>query len=1387
MPERLGSAVVRGVEDVNRGVLGAVEAAGEGVAAAGQRAQEEGFAFARPLFELVEQAGSELAQLGRQSVPEETAFSKPAGESGSLPEDIAQALPSFATGIGAGLVGGPGVAMAVLGAQETGGQYLRERQDGKPHEEAVQSAVTYGVASALLERYGVSKVLENAFPGAARGKALDFAKRYVRASLAEGGTEATQDVASNLTTVLTEASRRGMDFDALADVFSEENLRQYGRTALVSSILGGGTVAAGALAPGQTESTPVDSTRSQGASTPTPPSAASGSSTPPEAAPEGGTFSPSVTPPPSPEAAPSPGTPLPGEGVAVPEVPSHAGQSGESPEAIARVSRGERTFRVTRSGDVLPILNTVDAVDVRVNPGEAKVRLTAGGDFDIEQGGQGTVAQRAAISRLREGRVPELAETLLPTEERQPLTFELDVGEGLPSEAPVQGGFGEAGFAQVATPAQPLPPRFEFEDKATEKRFQEALKGVPQPGIWTRVRESMRHAGEVFAREHPLLPHGAFYAPAREALRRVSNAPGVSVQRAGTALSEDLRGLKDEDYDLFLRHSLVENLQGVRETYGAETEIGFGFTDETLGAEAARLQQAISANPRVARAVEKTRATWNAIRDETREAFAAANLPTDFLDRQGDRYLHHQILEYAALDVPGVSGKLKAPTGRGFQRALTGSEKDFNLRYAQAQGRVMAQLLADAETARQLVQIRKTYSDPVKAQARAAAKAAGEARSWREYIPEDHALWQPREGNVFFTAQTLSDRLAKQIITEGLAEVAPEDLRQMLAKGGRREEYVLPKALVETLETSGAKIENDILRRLVRSNEKLQRGWKVWQLLSPRRWFKYTGRNLVGDAAATLQGNPGTFRPTNLGTAAKELATVIFGKQRSPSPEMESWILRGGLEAGLSQQEIETSEAERIQRLIESPGFVNALKDLARSPQKVGRMYWSAVRKNAKFFESILRYATYRDYLSQVRASPEGRPKNYGASIKSEVDAMESPEDKAYRLSNELVGAYDQVSAGGQFLRREAVPFWSFQEINVRRHWRLLKNALRDERLAGAMAKRAGITVVRQGAMLPLRAGKFLALAYGLEAFLHAWNYLLFPDEEDDLSENVKRQPHIILGRRDNGEILYFNRLGVFQDFREWFGIDEFGEGVVEYLNGRKTAKDVAKDMVTPIVDKAVNSIGGLGLAGSLKLLTEVLTRSSTFPSATKPRRITDVPDYLARSFAVESEFRAVSGRPMRTGGKSGAERWARSIPEMFLYSQDPGSSAYYDALGLRDRYLRSTGEEKGGYGWSSRSHALRNFKQALRYDEPDLAKKYLFEYALLGGTPDGLSQSLDRLDPFYGLSDDEYDGFMAWLDDEEKATVETGRKYYESVLRRSEALPFDADEVFAAGEMARE
>ena len=40
-------------------------------------------------------------------------------------------------------------------------------------------------------------------------------------------------------------------------------------------------------------------------------------------------------------------------------------------------------------------------------------------------------------------------------------------------------------------------------------------------------------------------------------------------------------------------------------------------------------------------------------------------------------------------------------------------------------------------------------------------------------------------------------------------------------------------------------------------------------------------------------------------------------------------------------------------------------------------------------------------------SNPDGKPKTWGASIEEEVMALDNIKDKAYKMSNELLGTYD--------------------------------------------------------------------------------------------------------------------------------------------------------------------------------------------------------------------------------------------------------------------------------------------------------------------------------------------------------------------------------------------
>lgn len=88
----------------------------------------------------------------------------------------------------------------------------------------------------------------------------------------------------------------------------------------------------------------------------------------------------------------------------------------------------------------------------------------------------------------------------------------------------------------------------------------------------------------------------------------------------------------------------------------------------------------------------------------------------------------------------------------------------------------------------------------------------------------------------------------------------------------------------------------------------------------------------------------------------------------------------------------------------------------------------------------------------------DGEPTNWGASVKEQVLAipvktakdeinMNRVKDRAFKMSNELVGAYDQVSQTDKGLRDIFWPFYSWVEVNAKRYYQLIKNGISEDGL----------------------------------------------------------------------------------------------------------------------------------------------------------------------------------------------------------------------------------------------------------------------------------------------------------------------------------------------------
>lgn len=262
-------------------------------------------------------------------------------------------------------------------------------------------------------------------------------------------------------------------------------------------------------------------------------------------------------------------------------------------------------------------------------------------------------------------------------------------------------------------------------------------------------------------------------------------------------------------------------------------------------------------------------------------------------------------------------------------------------------------------------------------------------------------------------------------------------------------------------------------------------------------------------------------------------------------------------------------------------------------------------------------------------------------------------------------------------------------------------------RRLGLMARRAPFTLIRLGALL-------IKLA-GLWALLQACNLARFP-EEASLPEEVRARPHIILGRDKDGKVLYFSRLGMLGDFLAWFGLDAPANLVSDWLNGRKSAGEIAEEMVKGPVNTLWQTTGQ-----QYKLPAEVAAGRKTYPDLFKPTIVRDRGLELARTFGLEAEYRALLGLPSRP--------YAESWRDVLLYRVDPREAAYFDILDEKRRFLKKIGKW-GEYGGliSPRSNALYNLRQAVRYQDKDAFERYLAEYENLGGTVRGLATSIRNL-----------------------------------------------------------
>ncbi len=877
-----------------------------------------------------------------------------------------------------------------------------------------------------------------------------------------------------------------------------------------------------------------------------------------------------------------------------------------------------------------------------------------------------------------------------------------------------------------------------------EARIQ-AAHGTPTPNFWENTREVTDSFYRRLTRDFEWLPRGAEYAQLRFDLKVLLKYKDVAGDRTLRLLQGITVDFKDDPqkFKLFERKVLLNDLA---EEASLGHELPFGYTLDTLKADIAKLNDVVNQYPEINKAITKRKRVHSAVIADLEAVMKAIGHPLKDVFTKKD-YFRHQVLEHA--NTRWLVGKKKlVPTGRDYMKHREGSTLDINTHYLEAEYEVLTRMIHDTHRAQFIEKIKNNPNYNILPELKAEATKMG-ADTWQSLIPDGYSVWQPKEGNYFYFAPSIPARIAMELNKGMLKEVGvkAEDIKKILAVGQALPQLVVKDEVVRTLDDIVKELPTDPVSRLAQST---MQHWKRYQLQAPHRITRYFFRNISGDAEPVFVGNPSTFK--KLPQAITELHNVYFGDKAM------SETMRDAFDRGLLQSTLQVQEIGDVNRLKMFATMLEAKGSLKEIPARVLQGYWKAARLSNDFREAALRYAAYIDYLEQIRADitkgGTGVPKNFGASLREEVMALKDPKDRAFLLANDLLGAYDSIGVTGRWLRNYMMPFVSWKEINIRRSWGLYQNAVYDEKLAQTVGRSIWPFLARSP-VIAIRLGTFAMKVMAMWSVLQAYNHTRFPEEVKELSDSTRARPFLIFGRGEDGKVLYIDRLGAFSDLWEWVARDAPSQVAKDFFSGRKTLVETAKES---FVKTPINVLAQL-LGPHIKMPAELITNKKFFPSVWEPRTIKDEWHYLAQSFGLTDVYANLRGLPKRPG----------ALTRMVFLTQPPGQAAYFNIRNEKRSYLDKIGRAATAFraGETERGTALRYVKLSVRYGDAVAFRKYLLEYALLGGTRAGLSTAFRNMDPLHGLNDVEEKDFTEnWLDDEGRRDLKVAQNYYrENIL----------------------
>ena len=628
-----------------------------------------------------------------------------------------------------------------------------------------------------------------------------------------------------------------------------------------------------------------------------------------------------------------------------------------------------------------------------------------------------------------------------------------------------------------------------------------------------------------------------------------------------------------------------------------------------------------------------------------------------------------------------------------------------------------------------------------------------------------YRTWQPdaedgkRVKLTIRNGKTLEERAYEQLmgmLAKG-DEIATDAVREWAAhvKDGRvmgapTRMLILPREVADTLDRFHAKqVESRVSWLMGRVNRFMRR----WVLFMPKRVVKFNLNNTSGDAEAWVM-NQSLSAPEIWRRHLKEAARMMgeFRRTGQPSPALKDALEYDVLQSSYVQMQVGEPSTEEVM-----PGaFMRKPKSWVPGVNLVrgiGQASFSA----SKWRENVFRLAPYlhlreqfenagmvsidtltNEPLQHIRDENLKRLRDhvgYGSTPRwAREGLILHPEVLAARMARDAMGDYSDITEMGEMLDRAVLWFWRWKETNIRRTYNNAKNAWMlpwDQWKHSELDKRRMYqTIGRNMGLGTLKLGKtFLKAAYFYSKFALYGAVLyyaargaegLIMDEDDH--ERARRQasgvrPHVPLATDEESDLRYEYRLpGAMYDALQWIGFENAWFAAQDARMGLRPWSDVLWE-----VAKGPVNVLASGLSAFYKTGAEVITGYRVWPDAFSPRPVGDRAEHLARTLALDHEYRALVGR-------EGSQAYIRSWWVALLGISAASSEQEYRGA---DYEAAERAEEE--FGHRQLAKLRRDIRGSAIRRNWKLHRRSVLAFLGMGETQGDLVDVLRHVDPAYG------------------------------------------------------